>query len=331
MRHSRVVRITIAAAAAIAALLVAGVASAATITKNIPSAGTFAVPNAPAPQAGVSGGLPESRSVVARRRSACAGSDGQPRRLRRAIRPSRPPRRRPPGRESEARAELRRPELLRPAVRQRREPVLRRAAGSGPLRRQRQGRRDRERRVPGLRHPRARAHEPDRPEHAVRLCAGDRPLGPERGRSTDPRSSTRAASTTARRGRSSSSPACSTASARRGRSRARRTSTSASRRIRRARTPSTGSTRPTTRRLCTLDGVIPGPCFPDYPHIGADRNGFYVTTNVFDFFGPNFDGVNIYAHAEVPARFGRVVRSGHDASARTARGRADLTAARASR
>ena len=47
--------------------------------------------------------------------------------------------------------------------------------------------------------------------------------------------------------------------------------------------------------LCTLDGVNPGPCFPDFPHIGADRNGFYVTTNVFDFFGPNFDGVNIYA------------------------------------
>lgn len=39
----------------------------------------------------------------------------------------------------------------------------------------------------------------------------------------------------------------------------------------------------------------PGPCFPDYPHIGADANGFYVTTNVFDFFGPGFEGVNIYA------------------------------------
>lgn len=39
----------------------------------------------------------------------------------------------------------------------------------------------------------------------------------------------------------------------------------------------------------------PGPCFPDFPHIGADANGFYVTTNVFDFSGPNFDGVNIYA------------------------------------
>lgn len=39
----------------------------------------------------------------------------------------------------------------------------------------------------------------------------------------------------------------------------------------------------------------PGPCFPDYPHIGADANGFYITTNVFDFVGPSFDGVNIYA------------------------------------
>lgn len=46
---------------------------------------------------------------------------------------------------------------------------------------------------------------------------------------------------------------------------------------------------------CTLDGVNPGPCFPDYPHMGADANGIYITTNVFDFFGPFFDGVNIYA------------------------------------
>jgi hypothetical protein len=48
---------------------------------------------------------------------------------------------------------------------------------------------------------------------------------------------------------------------------------------------------------CFNDGAQtkPGPCFPDYPHIGADRNGFYITTNVFDFFGPGFEGVNIYA------------------------------------
>ena len=41
--------------------------------------------------------------------------------------------------------------------------------------------------------------------------------------------------------------------------------------------------------------TVAGPCFPDFPHIGADANGFYVTTNVFDFFGPNYEGVNIYA------------------------------------
>jgi hypothetical protein len=41
--------------------------------------------------------------------------------------------------------------------------------------------------------------------------------------------------------------------------------------------------------------TVSGPCFPDFPHIGADANGFYVTTNVFDFFGPNYEGVNIYA------------------------------------
>jgi hypothetical protein len=51
----------------------------------------------------------------------------------------------------------------------------------------------------------------------------------------------------------------------------------------------------TSDAQCTLDGTNPGPCFPDFPHIGADANGFYITTNVFDFFGPNFDGVNIYA------------------------------------
>jgi hypothetical protein len=48
---------------------------------------------------------------------------------------------------------------------------------------------------------------------------------------------------------------------------------------------------------CFNDGAQtqPGPCFPDYPHIGADANGFYITTNVFDFFGPGYEGANIYA------------------------------------
>jgi hypothetical protein len=53
----------------------------------------------------------------------------------------------------------------------------------------------------------------------------------------------------------------------------------------------------TNDAACFNDGAQtqPGPCFPDYPHIGADANGFYITTNVFDFFGPGFEGVNIYA------------------------------------
>ncbi|HEV8194279.1 MAG TPA: hypothetical protein VGP82_22745 [Ktedonobacterales bacterium] len=38
-----------------------------------------------------------------------------------------------------------------------------------------------------------------------------------------------------------------------------------------------------------------GPCFGDYPHIGADANGFYITTNEYSFFGPEFHGAQVYA------------------------------------
>jgi hypothetical protein len=44
-----------------------------------------------------------------------------------------------------------------------------------------------------------------------------------------------------------------------------------------------------------------GPCFSDFPHMGADRNGIYITTNEFgDIFGPSdvhvaFSGVNLWA------------------------------------
>lgn len=38
-----------------------------------------------------------------------------------------------------------------------------------------------------------------------------------------------------------------------------------------------------------------GPCFGDYPHIGADANGFYITTNEYSFFGPEFKAAQIYA------------------------------------
>jgi hypothetical protein len=40
-----------------------------------------------------------------------------------------------------------------------------------------------------------------------------------------------------------------------------------------------------------------GPCFGDYPHIGADANGFYITTNEYGFFatGLGFHAAQIYA------------------------------------
>ena len=38
-----------------------------------------------------------------------------------------------------------------------------------------------------------------------------------------------------------------------------------------------------------------GPCFGDYPQLGFDANGVYITTNEFDFFGPNFHGAQLYA------------------------------------
>jgi hypothetical protein len=38
-----------------------------------------------------------------------------------------------------------------------------------------------------------------------------------------------------------------------------------------------------------------GPCLGDYPHIGADANGFYITTNEFNFFAAGFRGSQIYA------------------------------------
>ena len=47
---------------------------------------------------------------------------------------------------------------------------------------------------------------------------------------------------------------------------------------------------------CTL-GRNPahGPCLGDYPHIGADANGFFITTNQFNLVSPGFRGAQIYA------------------------------------
>ena len=42
-------------------------------------------------------------------------------------------------------------------------------------------------------------------------------------------------------------------------------------------------------------GCTKGPCLGDYPHIGADANGIFLTTNEFSFFGSGFFGAQIYA------------------------------------
>jgi hypothetical protein len=39
----------------------------------------------------------------------------------------------------------------------------------------------------------------------------------------------------------------------------------------------------------------PGPCLGDYPHIGADAYGIYLTTNEFPFFAAGYHGSQIYA------------------------------------
>jgi hypothetical protein len=45
-------------------------------------------------------------------------------------------------------------------------------------------------------------------------------------------------------------------------------------------------------------GCSLGPCLGDYPHIGADANGFYITTNEYSFFGPEFIAAQIYAFSK---------------------------------
>ena len=52
------------------------------------------------------------------------------------------------------------------------------------------------------------------------------------------------------------------------------------------------------RRHRTPAGVNPGPYLGDYPHIGADANGFYVTTNAYPWCCNGFDGAQIYAFSK---------------------------------
>ncbi len=45
-------------------------------------------------------------------------------------------------------------------------------------------------------------------------------------------------------------------------------------------------------------GVNPCPCLGDYPHIGADAYGFYITTNAYPWATNGFDGAQIYAFSK---------------------------------
>jgi len=45
-------------------------------------------------------------------------------------------------------------------------------------------------------------------------------------------------------------------------------------------------------------GCSLGPCYGDYPHIGADKYGFYVTTNEYSLFGTEFKSAQIYAFSK---------------------------------
>jgi hypothetical protein len=40
------------------------------------------------------------------------------------------------------------------------------------------------------------------------------------------------------------------------------------------------------------------PCFDDFPHIGADANGFFISVNRFSVFGPDFNGAQIHAFSK---------------------------------
>jgi hypothetical protein len=45
-------------------------------------------------------------------------------------------------------------------------------------------------------------------------------------------------------------------------------------------------------------GANPGPFLGDYPHIGADANGFYITTNAYPWCCNGFSGAQIYAYSK---------------------------------
>jgi hypothetical protein len=48
----------------------------------------------------------------------------------------------------------------------------------------------------------------------------------------------------------------------------------------------------------------PNACLGDYPHLGADSNGIYITTNEYSLFGNNFIGAQVYAFSKAALESG---------------------------
>lgn len=48
----------------------------------------------------------------------------------------------------------------------------------------------------------------------------------------------------------------------------------------------------------SIPPTFPNACLGDYPHLGADANGIYITTNEYSLFGNDFHGAQIYAFSK---------------------------------
>jgi hypothetical protein len=64
------------------------------------------------------------------------------------------------------------------------------------------------------------------------------------------------------------------------------------------------------------------PCFGDQPLIGADAHGFYITTNEFSLFGPQFNGAQVYAMSKSALEAGTAGYVGYFPSLTLAEGQA---------
>jgi hypothetical protein len=54
----------------------------------------------------------------------------------------------------------------------------------------------------------------------------------------------------------------------------------------------------TPNHHCEDDEGAPGPCFQDYPHIGGDANGIYISTNEYDLFGSGYNAAQVFAFSK---------------------------------